>query len=74
MHAQCENITSIEWKKKQLNDTILFFFCTFEHHFTHLCFNMEIKNFQKSDLTQKAICHLSFNWTGILDLNSESSF
>lgn len=40
---------------------------------------MEIKNFQKDELTEKiidfkGICHLSFNWTGILDLNSEFSF
>lgn len=40
---------------------------------------MEIKNFQKGDLTQKTmdfkgISHLSFSLTGILDFNSEFSF
>lgn len=75
MHAQCKNVTYIKWRK--LNYT--HFFYTFEHRFTHLCFIVKIKNFQKGDLTEKnidfkGICHFSFNWTGILDLNSEFSF
>ena len=30
-------------------------FCTYEHHFPHLYSIMEIKNFQKDDLTEKNI-------------------